>query len=125
MAGDEDPGAMLLMGTVMVVLVAATVLFNRLTVVVAAGVIEARFGFGWPKRVMDVRDIVGARRVRNRWYYGWGIRKIPGGWMYNVWGVDAVEMDLASGSKFRIGTDDASDLMAAIQLHTSLPSEDA
>jgi hypothetical protein len=108
----------------MALLIAATLLFNRLTVIVAAGVVEVRFGFGWPKRVMEVRDVVGARRVRNRWFYGWGMRKIANGWMYNVWGLDAVELDLASGSRFRIGTDDASDLLAAIQLHTSLRTDD-
>ena len=31
------------------------------------------------------------REVRNRWIQGWGIRKISRGWMYNVWGLDAVE----------------------------------
>lgn len=47
-------------------------------------------------------------------------RSISGGWIYNVWGLDAVELDLASGRKFRIGTDETIDLAAALTLHTAL-----
>ena len=54
------------------------------------------------------------RAVRNKWIYGWGIRRLPGGWMYNVWGLDAIELDLVSGKRFRIGTDDPDGLLAAI-----------
>lgn len=78
------------------------------------------FGWGWPRRVIDVADITAFRPVRNKWWYGFGIRVISGGWMYNVWGLDAVELDLASGRKFRIGTDETIDLAAALTLHTAL-----
>ncbi len=54
------------------------------------------------------------RPVRNSWWYGWGVRKVPGGWMYNVWGYDAIELELASGKVFRIGTDDPDGLLAAL-----------
>ena len=30
--------------------------------------------------------------VRNKWWHGWGVRWVPGGSMYNVWGLDAVEL---------------------------------
>jgi hypothetical protein len=66
-------------------------------------------------RLGDITDI---RQVRNKWYYGWGIRKIPGGWMYNVWGLDAVELELQSGKKFRIGTDEPTELLGILSLRT-------
>jgi len=119
-AGDEGTGTKVLTGAVVLLLVVVTVLFNRLTVVVANGVVEVKFGFGWPRRTMETRDIVAARQVRNQWYYGFGMRKVPGGWMYNVWGLDAVEVELRSGSTFRIGTDEPGDLQVAITLHASL-----
>ena len=50
-------------------------------------------------------DIVSATPVQNSWWHGWGIRFISGGSMYNVAGLEAVELLLASGKKFRIGTD--------------------
>lgn len=123
--GDVDQRQQLLTAAIMFLIVGVSAVFNRLTVVVAEGVVVASFGFGWPKRVMEVRDIVAVRRVRNQWYYGWGMRKVPGGWTYNVWGLDAVELELRSGSKFRIGTDEPADLLAAISLHASLRPDGA
>jgi hypothetical protein len=35
--------------------------------------------------------------------------------MYNVWGLDAVELELNSSHVFRIGTADADRLLAAIE----------
>jgi len=112
---------------IFIIVAGAAFIFNRLTVTVAAGKVDAVFGFGWPRHSTDILDIVAVREVRNRWWYGFGMRWIPNGWMYNVWGLDAVELELKSGRVFRIGTDDGPDLLAAISLHTSLrPSgEDA
>ena len=58
----------------------------------------------------------GVRQVRNKWWYGWGIRKIPKGWMYNVWGLDAVELEMESGKVFRIGTDEPDQLLGALSI---------
>jgi hypothetical protein len=38
--------------------------------------------------------------------------------MYNVWGLDAVELELQSGKKFRIGTDEPAELLAILSLRT-------
>jgi hypothetical protein len=113
-------------GYVLFLLIAGLALvFNRLTVTVAAGTVDAAFGLGWPRRSINVLDITAVRRVRNKWWYGFGLRWIPNGTLYNVWGLDAVELELKSGRVFRIGTDDGPDLIAAISLHTSLqPSDD-
>jgi len=94
-------------------------LFGRLTVVVAQSVVTVAFGFGWPRRTTHLADITAVRPVRNTWYHGWGIRLIKDGWMYNVWGLDAIELDLSSGKKFRIGTDDPEGLLAALTLSMS------
>ena len=70
--------------------------------------------------MFSTRDIVGFRQVRNKWYFGWGLRKLQHGWMYNVWGLDAVELDLTDGKKFTIGTDEPEDLVAALSAHTAI-----
>jgi hypothetical protein len=44
--------------------------------------------------------------VRNQWWNGLGIRKGAGFWLYNVAGLDAVELRLRSGEIRRLGTDD-------------------
>jgi hypothetical protein len=53
--------------------------------------------------------------VPNRWWYGWGIRRGPGFRLYNVSGLDAVELRLKSGEVRRIGTDDPLALAAALK----------
>jgi hypothetical protein len=55
--------------------------------------------------------------VKNPWYYGWGIHLIPGGWLYNVSGWEAVELQMKNGNKYRIGTDDPQGLMDAIRTY--------
>ena len=45
----------------------------------------------------------------------WGVRWTPGGWLWNISGLDGVELALVSGRRFRIGTDEAEQLAAAIQ----------
>jgi len=53
--------------------------------------------------------------VRNAWWNGFGIRMRRGFRLYNVSGLDAVELRLKSGDIRRIGTDDAQGLAAALK----------
>ncbi len=90
-------------------------LFHSLTVEVTERLVVVRFGPGLIRKSFPVRTIRESRTVRNRWYYGWGIRWTPHGWLFNVSGLDAVEIKLESGRKYRIGTDRPEELLAAIQ----------
>jgi hypothetical protein len=101
-------------------LMAAMVLFSSLTVVISDGLLLCYFGPGLIRKKIFLREIADVRAVRNRWYYGWGIRRMPHGWMFNVSGLDAVEIDLASGRRFRIGTDRPAELVEAIRQAASL-----
>ncbi|GMQ92639.1 MAG: hypothetical protein BMS9Abin12_0116 [Acidimicrobiia bacterium] len=103
----------------MVAIVVLTLWFSRLEVKVSSGVVTALFGFGKPNRVIQLSDVTAARQVRNRWIQGWGVRKISRGWMYNVWGLDAVELELTDGTVFRIGTDEPDKLHTVIAIQTS------
>ena len=89
--------------------------FNRLTVTVGDGAVAVRFGLGWPSRRIPFDQITAAAPVRSKWWYGWGIRWIPGGVLFNVWGLDAVELQLASGRRFWIGSDEPEELLAAVR----------
>jgi len=90
--------------------------FSRLEVTVDDGNVTAAFGLGKPHRVIPVVTIASAAVVRNRWWYGWGVRRAPSGWLYNVWGLDAVEIVTDGGSSFRVGTDEPEELAAVIKL---------
>jgi hypothetical protein len=90
-------------------------LFHSLTVQVTDAVVHVYFGIGLASFDFALRDIAAVAVVRNRWYYGWGIRITPHGWLYNVSGLDAVELTLASGKRVRIGTDEPGKLVQAIE----------
>lgn len=100
---------------VAVILVACLVIFGSLTVEVAEGRVAVWFGPGVARRVIRLDEIRDARAVRNPWYYGWGIRLTPRGWLYNVSGFDAVELELHDGRRFGIGTDEPERLLAAVR----------
>ncbi len=116
---EESAWVGLLILAFVVSIVAITFWFSKLAVTVADGRVTATFGLGKPHRAIPLSDVVGVHQVRNSWIQGWGIRKITNGWMYNVWGLDAVELELAAGHIFRIGTDEPDKLSTAISL--SLP----
>ena len=64
--------------------------------------------------LQPLREIEQVAVVRNRWWYGFGIRIAAGFRLYNVSGLDAVELKLKSGGIRRIGTDDPQGLAAAL-----------
>lgn len=75
-----------------------------------------RFGpLGWIHERFQLADIASARAVRNSPLYGWGMRYIRHGRLWNVWGLDAVELQLRNGTRFRIGTDEPQALLAALR----------
>ena len=89
-------------------------LFGSLTVQIEDGELSHWFGPGFWKKSYQLVDIESATAVRNSWLFGWGIRLTPHGWLYNVSGLDAVQIELRSGRKLRIGTDDPKGLVEAI-----------
>jgi hypothetical protein len=97
------------------VLLAVAILFSSLTVEVTGNELRWYFGPGlWSYR-LPLDEIETAAPVRNRWWNGWGIRMRPGFRLYNVSGLDAVELRLRSSEVRRIGTDDPQGLAAALQ----------
>jgi hypothetical protein len=103
-----------ILSVVAVVLALALLVFGSLTVVVTHERIDVRFGPGLIRKRIPSTEVLQAKPVRNHWYYGWGIRLTPHGWLYNVSGLDAVELLLRDGKTFRIGTDEPKELAAAI-----------
>jgi hypothetical protein len=96
------------------VLVTTGFLFSSLTVSVSERELRWYFGPGlWSYR-LPVDEIGTVAVVRNQWWNGYGIRMRPGFRLYNVSGLDAVELRLNSGDVRRIGTDDPAGLYAAL-----------
>lgn len=97
------------------VMLACLLLFHSLTVSVSDDWINVVFGIGLVRKRFPVELVQNISAVRNRWIYGWGIKYTPHGWLYNVSGFDAVEISLRGGRTYRIGTDEPSELHAAIR----------
>ena len=101
--------------SVFVILVICIILFASLTVIVNGNIIEIRFGVGLIKKQFSLEKIQSCAVVKNRWWYGWGIRIIPKGWLFNVSGLDAVELSMRNGKTYRIGSDESQKLCEVIQ----------
>lgn len=102
---------------IMTLILLILVSFTALFVSVDENYIRIKFGYGIFRKKFAVGEIVSAARVKNRWYYGWGIRLWfwPRMWIYNVSGFDAVEIRMKNGKTYRIGTDEPEKLESAIR----------
>ena len=110
-----DPDALWISAITVLVMIIVLLLFHSLTVRVSPDDVVLSFGVGLIRKRFTVTDIQRSSVVQNRWFYGWGIRLTPHGWLYNVSGWDAVEIEFQNGRKTRIGTDDATGLHSAIE----------
>jgi hypothetical protein len=90
-------------------------LFGWLTITVDDDAVTAKFGIGIVSYRLPVTSIVTTEVVHNPWTWGWGVRIIPGGRMYNVSGLRSVEFVLADGRRIRFGTNDPEALQAAVR----------
>jgi hypothetical protein len=100
---------------VLILVTIAGILFSSLTVTISENDLDIRFGPGLIKKIFKLQDIESVRSVSNKWFYGWGIRITPHGWLYNVSGFSAVEIELRTGKTYRIGTDEPEELEEAIR----------
>lgn len=103
-------------GFVLVPILGAVVILmmSGLTVTIDEKIIRIRFGPGVFWKTYPLADIADCQHVRNGWWWGWGIRWYVRGWLYNIDGLDAVEISFKNGKKVRIGTDEPEVLSAAI-----------
>ena len=113
--GPDEPESVWVMLALGAVMLLALALFHSLTVEILRGELRIRFGVGLIRKRFAIAEIVEVHPIRTRWWYGWGIRLTPHGWLFNVSGFDAVKIELSSGKKYVIGTDEPDRLHAAIE----------
>src|SRR5271170_5655598 len=111
--GLTPPGFLLrlaLLGT----LGTCAAIFRSLTVEVTDSSISLWFADGFIKRTFSLEDVESVNQVRTTPFQGWGMHWIGGGWLYNVYGLDAVELRFKNGSRAWIGSDEPESLAAAL-----------
>ncbi len=84
----------------MILLILAIIFFGTLTVEMDEEFVRLRFDIGWIEKKINLADVNGQRIIRNKWYYGWGIRYTPHGVLYNVSGLETVEVQLKIVKRF-------------------------
>ncbi len=99
---------------ILITLMAIALVFSSLTVELNGKELRWYFGPGFWTYRLPLDEIETVAAVRNHWWNGFGIRMRPGFRLYNVSGLDAVELRLKSGDVRRIGTDDPQGLSAAL-----------
>lgn len=97
-----------------IALLVVWLMLTKLTVLIDDARLTIKFGPGVVRKSFPLSEITACAAVRNSWLCGWGIHYTSNGWLYNIYGLDAVELTFASGKKARIGTDDPQGLAAAV-----------
>ena len=112
-----DSGTNFAITAIMALILFILVSFSTLTVFIDEQFLRIRFGWGIFRKKFLLTDIAAIRKVKNHWYYGWGIRLWfwPKMWIFNVSGFDAIELTMKNGKIYRIGTDEPEKLEAAIK----------
>jgi len=91
-------------------------LFYGMTTKINSDHIVITFGIGIIRKRILLNKIKEVIVVTNPWYYGWGIRLIPGGILYNISGNKCIELTFHdTGRKVRIGSKDSSRLKTELE----------
>jgi hypothetical protein len=114
-AASLKTGWNLVTGLVELFVLGCALVFCCLIIEIRGGELVCIFGPGLIRKRFLLSEIHEVHVVRNPWYYGWGIRFTPHGMLFNVSGLHAVEIVLANGRKYRIGTDQPEKLAQALR----------
>jgi len=111
-----DSGTNFAVTAIMALILFILASFSTLTVSTNEQFLKIRFGWGIFRKKFPLTEIAAIRKVKNHWYYGWGVRLWfwPYMWIFNVSGIDAIEIRMKNGKIYRIGTDEPEKLEAAI-----------
>ena len=112
-------GLSLLFSLVFIITLLIILIFTSLTIQICNGQLSWYFGPGFWKKEIELREIVSVHTIRIKWYYGFGIRLIPTGWMYNVSGLDAVQIKLKNSKIITLGKDEPEKLLNSLESEIS------
>jgi len=89
--------------------------FYKLTIVINNTTVSFKLGIGIFGKSYKIADIESCEPVVDSFLNGWGIHKIPGGWLYNVSGFRAIELIFKDADRVvRIGTNKGDEITELI-----------
>ena len=92
------------------------ILFYGMTTRIDDKKIYISYGIGLIRKTVPLEDIRSVSVVTTPWYYGWGIRIIPNGMLYNINGSSGVELAFKDRSRIlRIGSARSAQLAKSIK----------
>lgn len=113
---SNDPTSLPAIYTMILAFIIIIILFGQLETTVFKDRIVIKFGVGLVKKTILLKDIKSVKKVKSTFMHGWGIRYTPYGWLWNISGYEAVEIEFKSERKnFRIGCKSHGELQAAIK----------
>lgn len=90
---------------IQILIILIPLMFYGLRTIITDDTIRLKYGIGIITVSFKINEVSSVKVVRNPWYYGIGIRVIPGGMLYNAHGFDAVELRFKNKrGKARIGS---------------------
>lgn len=89
--------------------------FYAFTVEISERRVKWWFGIGAIRKSCLLKEVQSTKEVKNPWYYLWGIKSIPGGWLYAIAPGSAVELVFKDGKVVRLGTNRPEELRKAIE----------
>ena len=93
-----------------------SVFFYQLTIIVDSSNVSFKLGIGLVRKSYKISDLKSCKPVTNSALNGIGIRMLSNGWLYNVTGLKAIELQFKNRkSVIRIGTDRPEEISELIQ----------
>lgn len=102
-------------GFLALTLLICLLIFYKITIYINETYISFKLGIGLVSKKYLIADIKSCKPVKNDPIFGIGIRIIPNGWLYNVSGLQAIELTFKNQkSKIRIGTNQPDEIASTI-----------
>jgi hypothetical protein len=108
-------GLLSIVPVIVLVMLGFLLLCGTLTINITNERFSFWFGIGLIRFNYTIAEIAECVEATNPWWYGFGIHLTFDGWLYNVSGLDAVQITLKNGRKLRVGTDEPKELCNAMK----------
>lgn len=113
--GLSDSSFMLTFGILSLILLICLFFFYKIVIEIDSANISFKMGIGIIGKSYKIAEIESCKSVNNSFIYGWGIHKIPTGWLYNTSGFKSIELTFKNtGKVVRIGTNKSDEIVEII-----------